>query len=184
MSDVPTTRQIREAANTWADANGRCRPGMHDGAVGSICKRCRGYICIDPAKPLGRDPETANGLVHYGQLDPVDITKTLCGSPGNGSYITFRPYELDDTGNRQRPYMAGHFACQACVPQLIERGELVPVLRPSEPHKEARIAFLERKRLVTIEDLKVKVEAEDWHGCQDCGSDLRDIDNELDGLRY
>ena len=50
--------------------------------------------------------------------------------------------------------------------------------------KADRIAFLERKRLVTIEDLKVKLEAEDWHGVQDCASDLRDADNELDGLRW
>lgn len=50
--------------------------------------------------------------------------------------------------------------------------------------REQRIAFLERKRTVTIADLGVKAEGEDWHGVQDCASDLRDIDNELDGLRY
>lgn len=48
--------------------------------------------------------------------------------------------------------------------------------------KGKRIAFLERKRAVTMEDMKVKMEAEDWHGVQDCASDLRDADSELDGL--
>ncbi len=50
--------------------------------------------------------------------------------------------------------------------------------------KEQRVAFLEKKRAVTIEDLKMKTEGEDWHGCADAAMDLRDIDNELDGLRF
>ena len=50
--------------------------------------------------------------------------------------------------------------------------------------KAIRIDFLERKRKITIADCEVKLEAEDWHGVQDCASDLRDIDNELDGLRF
>ena len=54
-----------------------------------------------------------------------------------------------------------------------------------DKHRKAeRIAFLERKRLVTIEDLKIKCEAGDWHGCADAAMDLRDCDNELDGLRF
>src|SRR6478672_7957891 len=69
----------------------------------------------------GALPERADEVIvaHYGQVDPVDITKTLCGAAGDGSYITFRPYELDDEGNRSRPYMSGHVACQACVTKLI-----------------------------------------------------------------
>ncbi len=35
---------------------------------------------------------------------------------------------------------------------------------------------LEKRRQTTIADLLAKVEAEDWHGVQDCGSDLREID--------
>ena len=35
---------------------------------------------------------------------------------------------------------------------------------------------LEKRRLTTIADLFAKAEAEDWHGVQDCGSDLREID--------
>lgn len=50
--------------------------------------------------------------------------------------------------------------------------------------KLARISFLERKRQVTIEDCKVKLEAGDYHGVADAAMDLRDIENELDGLRF
>lgn len=50
--------------------------------------------------------------------------------------------------------------------------------------KADRISFLERKRNVTIADLLVKAEAEDWHGAADASMDLRDIDCELDGLRW
>ena len=50
--------------------------------------------------------------------------------------------------------------------------------------RRARVAFLKRKRMVTIADMGVKVEAEDWHGVQDCASDLRDIDNEIWGIEY
>ncbi len=46
-----------------------------------------------------------------------------------------------------------------------------------------RITFLEKKREVVKADLLVKFEDQDWRGCQDCGSDLRDIDSELKGLR-
>jgi len=35
---------------------------------------------------------------------------------------------------------------------------------------------LEKRRGVVIADLLAKAEAEDWHGVQDCGSDLREID--------
>jgi len=50
--------------------------------------------------------------------------------------------------------------------------------------REARIAFLERKREATKADLLMKYEDADWHGVQDCGSDLRDIESELKGLRF
>lgn len=38
------------------------------------------------------------------------------------------------------------------------------------------IEQLVKRRLVVIADLLAKAEAEDWHGVQDCGSDLREID--------
>lgn len=36
-----------------------------------------------------------------------------------------------------------------------------------------------KRRQVVLADLLAKVEAEDWHGVQDCGSDLREIDAQL-----
>lgn len=56
-------------------------------------------------------------------------------------------------------------------------------LFPSDS-KASRISFLKRKREATKADLLMKFEDQDWHGVQDCGSDLRDIDSELAGLRY
>ncbi len=50
--------------------------------------------------------------------------------------------------------------------------------------REARALFLEQYRPVLVTYLKAKFEAEDWHGVQDAASDLRDLDSELDGLRY
>lgn len=49
--------------------------------------------------------------------------------------------------------------------------------------KQERIIQLldHRERMVAY--LKMKLEDEDWHGVQDAGSDLRDIDSELKGLR-
>jgi hypothetical protein len=35
---------------------------------------------------------------------------------------------------------------------------------------------LKKRRAVIIADLMCKAEVEDWHGVQDCGSDLREID--------
>jgi hypothetical protein len=50
--------------------------------------------------------------------------------------------------------------------------------------RDLRIASLEQNRAVMVGYLRMKMDAEDWHGCQDAASDLRDIDSELDGLRY
>jgi len=50
--------------------------------------------------------------------------------------------------------------------------------------REARIADLEAWRPILIKYLEQKFKAEDWHGVQDAASDLRDLDCELDGLRY
>ncbi len=41
------------------------------------------------------------------------------------------------------------------------------------------LVSLEKRRVIVIADLLAKVEAEDWHGVQDCGSDLREIDAQL-----
>lgn len=50
--------------------------------------------------------------------------------------------------------------------------------------KKERIEFLDELRPVLMRYLKAKFDAEDWHGVQDAASDLRDLDCELDGLRY
>lgn len=42
---------------------------------------------------------------------------------------------------------------------------------------------LEKRRTVIIADMLAKIDAEDWHGSQDCGSDLREIDAMLNLLR-
>ena len=47
-----------------------------------------------------------------------------------------------------------------------------------------RISFLETARPKLIDYLAMKMEAEDWHGVQDAASDLRDLECELDGLKY
>lgn len=47
-----------------------------------------------------------------------------------------------------------------------------------------RISFLDELRPVLMRYLKAKFDAEDWHGVQDAASDLRDLDCELDGLKY
>jgi len=50
--------------------------------------------------------------------------------------------------------------------------------------RQDRIAELEANRPRLIDYLKMKQDSEDWHGVQDAASDLRDLDCELDGLRY
>lgn len=48
----------------------------------------------------------------------------------------------------------------------------------------ARIAWLEGGRSVMLTYLDLKQDNSDWHGVQDAGSDLRDIEAELLGLRW
>lgn len=45
------------------------------------------------------------------------------------------------------------------------------------PMKE-RIEKIESQKRVMLEYLKLKMQEEDWHGCQDAASDLRDIEIE------
>lgn len=47
-----------------------------------------------------------------------------------------------------------------------------------------RIARLEGSMIVMRNYLDLKVDESDFHGCQDAGSDLRDIEAELVGLRW
>jgi hypothetical protein len=50
--------------------------------------------------------------------------------------------------------------------------------------RQARIKDLEEWRPILIQYLEQKFKAEDWHGVQDAASDLRDLDCELDGLKF
>lgn len=38
---------------------------------------------------------------------------------------------------------------------------------------------LEKRKAIIIADLLSKVEAEDWHGVQDCASDIREIEAQI-----
>lgn len=59
----------------------------------------------------------------------------------------------------------------------------VPVRNEAQA-RSMRIAQLEYNRPLLIEYCRMKLDAEDWHGVQDAASDLRDLDNELDGLKF
>ena len=76
--------------------------------------------------------------------------------------------------------------CQLCMAATswAPRPGAPPFLDESPTSRAVRIRFLETARPQLIAYLKMKLEAEDWHGCQDAASDLRDLDSELDGLRY
>lgn len=39
--------------------------------------------------------------------------------------------------------------------------------------------FLEKRKAIIVQDLLSKVEAEDWHGVQDCASDIREIEAQI-----
>ena len=97
-----------------------------------------------------------------------------------GAYTAcFMPLDLGDDTELGDDDEADCERCRAALSPI----KTVTAIEPVSP-KAARIAFLERKRLVTIEDTKLKLEGGDWHGVADGAMDLRDIDNELDGLRF
>lgn len=68
--------------------------------------------------------------------------------------------------------------CKYC-----RRAAELPVI-PIPGERIQRISELEANRPRLIDYLKMKQDSEDWHGVQDAASDLRDLDSELDGLRY
>lgn len=49
---------------------------------------------------------------------------------------------------------------------------------------EQRLKRLRENRARMVDYLKLKLEEEDWHGVQDAGSDLRDIDAEIKGIEF
>src|SRR5678816_3014625 len=62
--------------------------------------------------------------------------------------------------------------------------ETAAVRGDGDSEKDGRIKFLTNYRPTLMKYLEAKFQAEDWHGVQDAASDLRDLDSELDGLRY
>jgi hypothetical protein len=56
-------------------------------------------------------------------------------------------------------------------------------MAPYERRNERERVLL-KERATLRRYLRMKYWSEDWHGVQDAASDLRDIDSELDGLRY
>lgn len=57
-------------------------------------------------------------------------------------------------------------------------------LRAERTRRATRIVELEKVRETLLTYCQVKFDQGDMHGVQDAASDLRDLDNELDGLRY
>ncbi len=50
-------------------------------------------------------------------------------------------------------------------------------------YRGTTIDKLRKRRPITIQDLLVKAENEDWHGVADAAMDLREIDAQLKALR-
>ena len=50
--------------------------------------------------------------------------------------------------------------------------------------RDDKVAALQSERDQMIEYLRLKVDKQDWHGVQDAASDLRDIDAEIEGLKF
>lgn len=57
-------------------------------------------------------------------------------------------------------------------------------LRAERTRRATRIVELEKVRETLLTYCQMKLDQGDHHGVQDAASDLRDLDNELDGLRY
>lgn len=74
---------------------------------------------------------------------------------------------------------SGPHACPA-----VRQGPSLTYPTFKEEGRQVRIRELENHRPRLIDYLRLKFEAEDWHGVQDAASYLRDLDNELFGLRY
>jgi len=88
----------------------------------------------------------------------------------------------------QAPAVAGDNRCKCPSPRLvadvpdsdIRYAALMIKKRDSEKRGDA----LQDHRRVLLEYLRVKTDAEDWHGVADAACDLREIDAELKGMRH
>lgn len=67
---------------------------------------------------------------------------------------------------------------------LLERTEWRSSPPTYPPQAEDRLKRLKFNRIRMVEYLKLKMEEEDWHGVQDAGSDLRDIESEIKGIEF
>lgn len=85
-----------------------------------------------------------------------------------------------ETANGPSPCMD---VCHSPAWQAAGKGHKI-IYDETPSSRAVRIRELEGARPTLIAYLKMKLDAGDWHGCQDAASDLRDLDNELDGLRY
>ena len=54
----------------------------------------------------------------------------------------------------------------------------------SQPYIESELKNLQLKRVLLVDYLKLKLEDEDWHGVEDAGSDLRDLDAKIETLQW
>lgn len=72
--------------------------------------------------------------------------------------------------------------CQCPQPQPMEAR--APAITMQEHRTENRRGALNEHRRVLLSYLRVKTDAEDWHGVSDAANDLREIDAELKGMRH
>lgn len=49
--------------------------------------------------------------------------------------------------------------------------------------KRTTLEFLQKRKSTILRDLTFKTEVEDWHGVQDCASDLREIEAQIEILK-
>lgn len=69
----------------------------------------------------------------------------------------------------------------ACLPSVLTIDRVVGRTREEV---QARINKLLARRDNLLNYLGMKVDEQEWHGVEDAGSDLRDVDAELIGLRW
>lgn len=97
----------------------------------------------------------------------------LCGQPAGCAAVVKTPDGAD------HPCID---SCHSAAWQAVRVGH--KIMNPEPEPRQARITDLEAWRPILIKYLEQKYKAEDWHGVQDAASDLRDLDSEMDGLRY
>jgi hypothetical protein len=77
-----------------------------------------------------------------------------------------------------------HFMAERKKARDTARSDINIIALKAWEDREARITLLEASRPLLIKYAQQKLDAEDFHGLADAAMDLRDLDSELDGLRY